>query len=164
MNRWEYADRPLEERGIFLRVLLRVMSRARQRFSRSRQWSGDDSMGRQLKNIDLSTDQTKELRRGLGRWLKQKREEANLTQVELAKRLGFDFHTGVSHVENGAGRIPQSLYEKWANELNVPPHVFAMTILEHLEPGLYALIDQKQLAPIPKDEGKVPRTRVKSVK
>ncbi len=85
-------------------------------------------------------DMTKELRRHLGRWLKHGREAAGLTQAELAERLGLRYYSFISQVENGIGRIPQDLYAPWAAALGLEPRTFALTVLEHIEPGLYTLI------------------------
>ncbi|MEM1385633.1 MAG: helix-turn-helix transcriptional regulator [Pseudomonadota bacterium] len=97
-------------------------------------------MTQQSQAKEISQDQAKELRRTLGLWLKQRREDAKLTQADLADRLGLRYYSFVSQVENGIGRIPQHLYEGWAKALQVDRLVFGMTILEHLEPGLYAMI------------------------
>ncbi len=92
---------------------------------------------------EISQDDHKELRRYLGTWLKKKRDEAGLTQTELAKKLGLKLHTSVSQVENGIGRIPQSLYHRWAFELGIDAEVFAITVIEHMEPGLYAMMGNR---------------------
>ncbi|MEO1315360.1 MAG: helix-turn-helix transcriptional regulator [Pseudomonadota bacterium] len=86
-------------------------------------------------------DATKELRRKLGRWLKEHREERGLTQADLAERLGLRYYSFISQVENGLGRIPQDLYAPWAAALDIDPRIFAWTVLAHLEPGLYGMLD-----------------------
>lgn len=83
----------------------------------------------------------KALRRQLGLWLRQKREEAELTQADLAEHLGLRFHAVVSQVETGIRRIPSDLYEEWAAAIGVDPLVFAMTVLQYSEPNLYGLIE-----------------------
>ncbi|NBC32814.1 MAG: helix-turn-helix domain-containing protein, partial [Alphaproteobacteria bacterium] len=59
----------------------------------------------------------KALRWRLGRWLKQQREAAGLTQADLAERLGLRYYSFISQVEGGYGRIPQALYIAWADAL-----------------------------------------------
>lgn len=94
-------------------------------------------------------DNAKHLRRDLGDWLRQRRQDAGLTQADLAGRLGIRYYSFVSQVEHGIGRIPQDLYGPWAEALGLDRRRFAVTILRHLEPGLYELIDDEpeQAAP-----------------
>ncbi|MEM7497221.1 MAG: helix-turn-helix transcriptional regulator [Pseudomonadota bacterium] len=92
--------------------------------------------------MKASEDATKELRRRLGRWLKERREDRGLTQADLAERLGLRYYSFVSQVENGLGRIPQDLYAPWADALDIDGRVFAWTVLAHLEPGLYDMLGQ----------------------
>ncbi len=97
-------------------------------------------MAERVRKVEAQADQTKELRRQLGRWLKHRREAADITQAQLAERLGLRYYSFVSQVENGIGRIPQDLYAPWAKALGLDGKDFALTVLKHLEPGLYDLI------------------------
>ncbi len=97
-------------------------------------------MAERTARTEPQADMTKELRRRLGRWLKQQRESAGLTQADLAERLGLRYYSFVSQVENGIGRIPQDLYAPWARALAIDGREFAMTVLAHMEPGLHELI------------------------
>src|SRR5690606_318265 len=47
--------------------------------------------------------QVKELRKQAGNWLKELRGQAGLSQVDLARILGFKYYTFISQVENGFG-------------------------------------------------------------
>ncbi|MEM9763491.1 MAG: helix-turn-helix transcriptional regulator [Pseudomonadota bacterium] len=89
-----------------------------------------------------SDDATKELRRKLGRWLKERREARRLTQADLAEKLGLRYYSFVSQVENGLGRIPQDLYAPWADALGIEARQFGWTVLAHLEPGLYEMLGE----------------------
>ncbi len=106
------------------------------------EFAGDQrSMAERVQHKEGSQDQIKALRRDLGRWLKQGREQAGLTQAELAEKLGLRYYSFVSQVENGIGRIPQDLYEPWADALGLDNATFALTVLEHLEPGLHGMLE-----------------------
>lgn len=98
-------------------------------------------MAERISKLDAPIDDPKRLRRDLGAWLKSKREEAGLTQADLAERLGLKYYSFVSQVENGIGRIPQDIYAAWADALGVPRREFALTAIAHLEPGLHRMLD-----------------------
>lgn len=87
-------------------------------------------------------DDPKILRRALGAWLKARREEAGFTQADLAERLGLKYYSFISQVENGIGRIPQDVYAPWADALGIERRAFALTVIEHLEPGLRRMLDE----------------------
>ncbi len=86
------------------------------------------------------TAQTKILRRQAGRWLKQAREAAGLTQAELAERVGLRYYTFVSQVESGLGRLPIETQGAWAEALGLDPREFAQMLLQYYEPELYRLL------------------------
>ena len=62
-----------------------------------------------------------DLRREGGRWLKEQREKAGLSQRQLAFKVGADYYTFISQLETGRGRIPPDRYRDWAEALGVPP-------------------------------------------
>lgn len=82
----------------------------------------------------------KRLRKDAGRWLKQQRQTAGLSQVQLAQRLGLKYYTFISQVENGFGRVPISLMEHWALALNIDPTEFARQLVAFYDPELYRLL------------------------
>ena len=83
---------------------------------------------------------SKELRKKAGTWLKAKRQEAGLSQMDLAQKLGFKYYTFISQVENGFGRVPNDSMEAWARALNVAPAEFARHLLACYEPELHKLL------------------------
>jgi len=83
---------------------------------------------------------TKDLRRQAGRWLKEAREAARLTQAELAERVGLRYYTFVSQVESGVGRVPIDLQAVGAEALGLDPRDFARRLLRLYEPGLHRLL------------------------
>ena len=65
----------------------------------------------------ISPEEAKEQRAALGVWLKDLREQADLSQRELADKLSLDYYTFISQLENGRGRIPVHRYAEWAEAL-----------------------------------------------
>jgi len=87
-----------------------------------------------------STQETVDLRKACGRWLKALREDAGLTQMQLARTLGYDYYTFISQIEGGKGRVPADQYETWARAVGADPQDFAKTILRYYEPHAFRLI------------------------
>lgn len=79
-------------------------------------------------------------RKQAGAWLRDLREEAGLTQVELAKRLGLKYYAFVSQVETGLSRVPTEKLERWARALHARPPAFAKQLISFYEPELYRLL------------------------
>jgi hypothetical protein len=50
--------------------------------------------------------ETRQLRKQAGDWLKQRRADAGLPQVDPAARLGLKYYTFLSQIENGLSRAP----------------------------------------------------------
>jgi transcriptional regulator with XRE-family HTH domain len=82
----------------------------------------------------------KQTRRQAGTWLKELREGAGLTQMELAGRLGFKYYAFVSQVETGFARLPTEKIEAWAKAVGVNPAWFARRLLSHYEPELHRVL------------------------
>ena len=80
------------------------------------------------------------LRQQAGRWLKDARETAGLTQAGLAERVGLRYYTFVSQVESGLGRLPIETQGAWAEALGLEPGEFAKVLLRYYEPELYRLL------------------------
>jgi len=87
-----------------------------------------------------SSPEVQELRRDGGRWLKEKREEAGLSQRQLAELVGAEYYTFISQLETGRGRIPPDRYEAWAKALGVDPKDFVKKLLQYYDPITYALL------------------------
>src|SRR6187549_621968 len=73
---------------------------------------------------------SKELRKKAGTWLKAKRQEAGLSQMDLAQKLGFKYYTFISQVENGFGRVPSESMEA----SGLAPADFARRLLSYYDP------------------------------
>ena len=57
-----------------------------------------------------TSTEVQELRRDGGRWLKELREKAGVSQRELAAAVGAEYYTFISQLETGRGRIPPDRY------------------------------------------------------
>jgi transcriptional regulator with XRE-family HTH domain len=79
-------------------------------------------------------------RREAGAWLRELREAAGLTQLELARRLGMKYYAFVSQVETGFSRLPTAKLEAWALALGVDPSAFAKRLIFFYEPELHRLL------------------------
>ena len=90
--------------------------------------------------------QIKVLRQQAGRWLKTAREQAGLTQAELAEKVGLRYYTFVSQVENGLGRVPVESQGAWAVAIGADPMHFARILLGYYEPELHRLLFGEQAA------------------
>lgn len=80
------------------------------------------------------------LRKRFGQWLKHRREEIGLTQLDLALRLDYGYPTTVSQIERGLASLPAHDARTWAEMLRVPPEEFARKYLYHLDPFVYQLL------------------------
>jgi transcriptional regulator with XRE-family HTH domain len=79
-------------------------------------------------------------RKQAGTWLKGLREEAGLTQLELANRLGFKYYAFISQVETGFSRVPTAKMEVWAQTVGVEPRRFVQRLLAYYEPELHRVL------------------------
>ncbi len=79
-------------------------------------------------------------RKRAGAWLKELREDAGLTQMELAGRLGFKYYAFISQVETGFSRVPMEKMEAWAHTLGVEPRRFAQRLISFYEPELHRVL------------------------
>jgi transcriptional regulator with XRE-family HTH domain len=90
--------------------------------------------------IAKAEPQAKQRRKQAGTWLKELRNRAGLSQIQLADVLGFKYYTFISQVENGFGRVPIESMDAWAKALGTNPSEFAKRLLSFYEPELYRLL------------------------
>src|ERR1700751_5323459 len=81
-----------------------------------------------------------ELRREGGKWLKEQRERAGLSQRQLAEQVGAEYYTFISQLETGRGRIPPDRYLVWAEALGVEPEFFVRNLLRSYDPVTYSIL------------------------
>ena len=94
-----------------------------------------------------SAPEVQELRREGGRWLKEQRERAGLSQRQLATAVGAEYYTFISQLETGRGRIPPDRYEVWAGALSVPPRDFVKGLLKYYDPITFELLFESRDLP-----------------
>jgi transcriptional regulator with XRE-family HTH domain len=87
-----------------------------------------------------SAADVQDLRREGGRWLKELRESAGLSQRQLAAKVGADYYTFISQLETGRGRIPPDRYREWAGALEVQPRDFVRELLRFYDPITYDIL------------------------
>jgi transcriptional regulator with XRE-family HTH domain len=91
-------------------------------------------------------DKRQDLRLQAGAWLKAAREQAGLSQRELAGKMGALYYTFISQIESGKGRLPADRYEIYADALGIDPRDFAVKMLEFYEPTTHKLIFNQKSA------------------
>ena len=89
---------------------------------------------------DLERDIAGDYRRHTGRWLKDARAAAGLTQLELSKLMGMDGTSSISSFEVGRGSIPPERYKDFATSLGQNERDMGLFMLRYTNPWLYALI------------------------
>lgn len=87
-----------------------------------------------------SAADVQDLRREGGRWLKELREGAGLSQRQLAAKVGADYYTFISQLETGRGRIPPDRYREWAEALQVDARDFVRELLRFYDPITYDVL------------------------
>ena len=85
-------------------------------------------------------NEVQDLRRHGGRWLKEKREHAGLSQRELAERVGAEYYTFISQLETGRGRIPPDRYQVWAKALRMDARDFVRELMRFYDPVTYSIL------------------------
>jgi transcriptional regulator with XRE-family HTH domain len=81
-----------------------------------------------------------DLRRDGGRWLKEQRERAGMSQRQLAEKVGAEYYTFISQLETGRGRIPPDRYLEWARALGMPASVFVREIMRFYDPITHGIL------------------------
>jgi transcriptional regulator with XRE-family HTH domain len=87
-----------------------------------------------------ATFRAHELRREGGKWLKEKREQANLSQRQLAAKVGAEYYTLISQLETGRGRVASDQYLVWSEVLGVPREEFVRAMLRFYDPVTYDIL------------------------
>jgi DNA-binding XRE family transcriptional regulator len=96
---------------------------------------GMSSVLNEVHGFDLS-----DRKHTMGAWLKQLREQAGLTQRDMAAALGLEYYTFISQLENGRGKIPSQRYSDWARVLKIDQRQFVKGLLMYTEPSTYSIL------------------------
>jgi transcriptional regulator with XRE-family HTH domain len=91
-------------------------------------------------SLRRKSEDTLKLRREGGRWLRDMREAAGLSQRQMAERVGAEYYTFISQLETGRGRIPPDRYRDWAMALGVEPRDFVREILRYYDPATHEIL------------------------
>ncbi len=83
------------------------------------------------------TEETADLRRQAGAWLKALRLRRNLSQRELGALVGVEYYTFIAQLEAGRGRVPPERYGTFARALGLPEKVFVKNMLKFYDPRTY---------------------------
>lgn len=87
-----------------------------------------------------SASDVQDLRREGGKWLRDLREAAGLSQRQLATKVGADYYTFISQLETGRGRIPPDRYRTWAEALGVDQRDFVRELLRFYDPIVHEIL------------------------
>ncbi len=77
------------------------------------------------------------LRQRGGAWFQNKRQSLGLTQLDVSKRLGYDYYTFVAQIESGKGKLPEEHYETVAKLFKMSPQDFAKKQLVFYFPSIF---------------------------
>ena len=95
----------------------------------------------------LGTEKVQELRREGGRYVRELREAAGLSQRQLAALIQVEFYTFVSQIETGRGRIPPDSYRLWAEALGVDVRDFVTNLMRYYDPVTYDVLFEDEQTP-----------------
>lgn len=87
---------------------------------------------------DRATTAAIKLRKQVGSRLQKVRQSLDLTQVQVAERLGYQYFTFVAQIEQGRSRIPPDDWTSWAKLYKQDPVAFSRMLLRHYDPHVYA--------------------------
>lgn len=80
------------------------------------------------------------MRKEFGGWLQELRMNAGLSQSQLARELDLKYYSFISQIENGHGRVPPALYDRWAAAVGVPLRDFVRNVMRYCDPVTYRLL------------------------
>jgi transcriptional regulator with XRE-family HTH domain len=82
------------------------------------------------------------LRKRAGAYLRRLREAQELTQLDVAERVGFRYTQMIGQIENGRGRLPPDRYVDYAKALKVDPKEMVRRLLWYYDPFTAAVLFQ----------------------
>ena len=83
---------------------------------------------------------TVELRKKAGHWLRARRCELGLSQRELAQRVNMEYYTFISQIGAGRGRVPADRLRVWSEALEMDRKEFAMNLMQYYDPYTYEMV------------------------
>lgn len=86
------------------------------------------------------TDAALALRKEGGIFIKALRQQAGLTQRDVAVALKYNYYTMIAQMEAGTARIPPDVYTAYAKVLGVKPELFVQKLMQYYDPHTYKAI------------------------
>lgn len=80
------------------------------------------------------------LRKRFGAFLRGKREEVGLTQMEIASLVNYGWIAMVSQIERGVSALPAHDLSLWAQALRMDAATLANMWVYYIEPDVYAAL------------------------
>lgn len=106
------------------------------------------------RNSELDPTIGYEYRRHVGKYIKEHRLEAGLTQQQLGDHLGFR-NTHISAIELGSHSLSPEHYESIAKLFGIPPKEMGEFMLRYTNPFIYALLFGKKKNDLKEDLGRL---------
>lgn len=75
----------------------------------------------------------KKIENSLGKIIKEYRVSAAMTQLELAKKLGYEIPQFISLIENGHSKVPLNILGQIMTFLDIPEKVLLTALIENYE-------------------------------
>jgi transcriptional regulator with XRE-family HTH domain len=75
-----------------------------------------------------------------GLFLRRRRAEVGVAQLEVAKAIGIDYPTMISQREAGKARVPPARYADYARALKMDPADFCKEILRAYDPEMWRIL------------------------
>jgi len=79
-------------------------------------------------------------RKQTGKYLRNLREKAGLTQQDVAISVDMKYYTFISQIENGSASLQIYYWEVYALTMGVPVTEFARKMIKLSDPELYRLL------------------------
>jgi transcriptional regulator with XRE-family HTH domain len=77
----------------------------------------------------------------LGRFIRARREELGLSQLQLARALGYKWSNFIGMIETGSAMFPFDRWDDFAKELQLPKHEFLRLVLAELFPRVLPYVE-----------------------
>ena len=84
------------------------------------------------------TEESLQLRKEGGLFLKTLRQHRGLTQRDIAEALKLNYYTMIAQIESGAARIPPDHFVGYAKGLRVDPPLFIKKLMAYYDPVTYS--------------------------
>ena len=83
---------------------------------------------------------TEEERKNARQFLRHRRLDAGITQLDLARALGLGYSQMVSQIEAGKARVPPARYVEYATALKMDPKDFVRELLRYYDHDAWRIL------------------------